>query len=70
MQLLKRWWFHLIGGRVGFRRRAICLVMCKLSYKDVLDRKMPASHWKCYRCLKEGKHMRFKLRSLLHGADN
>lgn len=23
MQLLRRWWFHLIGGGVGFRRKAI-----------------------------------------------
>ena len=23
MWLLRRWWFHLIGGGVGFRRKAI-----------------------------------------------
>lgn len=51
-------------GWSSFRRKAICSVLGTVKCKDVMDRKIPASSWMCYRCLKGNECTRFKLRSI------
>lgn len=52
MQLCGRRWFCLSAGRVGSRARAISSVTGKLSYKDVMDRKMLNTQLKVLQMLK------------------
>lgn len=52
MQLCGRWWFCLSASRVGSKARAISSVTGKLSYKDVMDRKMLNKQLKVLQMLK------------------